>query len=984
MRVSLRSTALSLLLCAATTAAQAAAVNVTSWRFDANRTGENTQETILTPANVNATSFGKLYSYGVDGYVYAQPLYVAGLSIAGATHNVLFVATEADSVFAFDADRNQLLWKASLLDPAHGAAAGATTVPSTDLGTSDIVPQIGITGTPVIDTASDTLYVVSKTKESGAYVHRLHALDLLTGAEKPSSPVVIQGSVPGGGIGSVSGSIAFDPQWELNRTGLLLFDGSVFVAFGAHGDNGPYHGWIFSFNAATLQRTAMFNASPQGKGNGIWHSGAALGADTVNGVSRVFFTTGNFFQTGSASPNPVLPYTSAQNYSNATVRLDVADGALQVADEWTPFDQEELSDADMDQTSGGVLLLPDQAGTTVHELVQVGKNGRIEVLDRDDLGGYNSTYNAVVQEIGGQISGLWSTPAYWNGNVYFWGNGDHLKQFSLKNGRLSSTPIATASMTSGFPGVSPVISSNGTTNGILWAVRSDAYSSGGPAALDAFDPTNVATEFYSSTTNAARDSAGKAVKFVVPVVTNGKVYVGAQGEVDVYGLFQSSPPVTPTPTLTPAPGTYAAAQSVVIKDSLNGAAIHYTLDGSTPTAESPAYTSPLSIASTTTVQAIALASGYNASGIALGTYTIGAAPTINFSNGFASVKGLTLNGSAVNSDDSRLQLTTGGITQAGSAFYSTPVNVQTFSTDFTFQLSGSAPLADGITFTIQANAPTALGPSGGGLGYGPTYPGQTPGIAHSIAVKFDVYNNAGEGTDSTGLYTNGASPTVPAIDLTSSGIVLANGDTISAHIAYDGTYLYLTLQDPVSGGVYTGRFAIDIPRTIGASTAYVGFTGGTGTLIASQKILTWTFRSQPTFASVVARSEALGATTSGPALRAVGWSGFPDAVGTVLDSTKVGDTVTFAVNVATAGTYDLHVSAKNLNIHGIWQMTLDGLKVGVTEDEYNANPFYMNFDVGPIVIKTPGTHHLGFTVAGRNAKATDYKLCFDDFTFDVR
>ena len=970
---------------AAQMSAYSAAVNVTSWRFDATRTGQNLSETLLTPSNVNSTSFGKLFSYGVDGYVYAQPLYITALTIGGGTHNVLFVATQHDSVFAFDADKNEQLWKASLIDAAHGAAAGATTVPSADLGTNDIVPEVGITGTPVIDTTSGTLYVVAKSKENGAYVHRLHALDILTGNEKFGGPVVIHGSVPGKGIGNVSGTIAFDPQWELNRTGLLLFNAHVYVAFGAHGDNGPYHGWIFSFNASNLQQTAIFNSSPQGKGNGIWHSGAAPAADTVNGVPRMFFAVGNFFDTGAGSPNPTPPYTSTQNYSNAIVRMDLSSGEMQVADEWTPFDEVQLSDADTDQTSGGVLLLPDQAGPVVHELIQVGKNGRIEVLNRDDLGGFNTSYNAIVQEIGGKISGLWSTPAYWNGNVYFWGSGDVLKQFKLTNGRLSTTPVATASVTSSFPGVSPVISSNGTSNGVLWAVRSDAYSSNGPALLEAFDPTNVTTKLYTSATDAARDKAGNAVKFVVPVVTNGKVYVGAQSEVDVYGLLAASPPTAPTPSLAPAPGTYATTQTVSISDGLSGAAIHYTTDGSTPSTNSPRYTGSFAVSASTTVQAIAVASGYDPSGVVSGTYTIGAAPTIDFSHGFASVKGLTLNGSAVNSDDSRLQLTTGGELQAGSAFWNTAVNIQSFSSNFTFQLSGSAPLADGITFTIQSDSPTALGPPGGGLGYGPSYPNiKTGGIPHSIAVKFDVYNNAGEGTDSTGLYSNGASPTTPAVDLTKSGIILSSGDTITANLTYDGTYLQLTLSDPVSGASYVGRFAINIPTTIGTTTAFVGFTGGTGSLIASQKILTWTFTSQPKSSAIQYQAETLNPESSGPTFRTFDWSGFPDGIGTILDSTKVGDSVTFTANIPNAGTFDLSVTSKNLNTRGIWQLSVDGVAVGTPQDEYDATATYATFDMGPITFSSAGAHKLKFAVTGRDHLASGYSISFDTLTFNAR
>ncbi len=958
--------------------------NVTTWRYDTTRAGQNINETQLTPATVNPTQFGKLYSYPVDGYVYAQPLYVGALNFTGVIHNVLYVATEHDSVFAFDADRNQLLWKASLLDAAHGASAGATTVPSVDLGTNDIVPEIGITGTPVIDAAAGTLYVVSKTKESGLYVHRLHALDLLTGSEKQGSPVTMQGAVSGNGVGSVGGSVAFQPQWELNRTGLLLFNGHVYVAFAAHGDNGPYHGWIFSYDATTLQQTALFNASPNGKGNGIWHSGAAPAAEVVNGVPRIFFATGNFISTGTGSPNPMPPYTSSQNYSNAILRVDVSNGGMQIVDEWTPFDQQTLSAADTDQTSGGVVLLPDQPGANLHELIQVGKNGRIEVLDRDNLGGFNSTFNNVAQEISGKIGGLWSTPAYWNGHVYFWGSGDHLKQFMLANGKLSTSPAATGSVSSSFPGASPVISSNGTNNGILWAVRTDAYNTGGPAILYAFDATNVANQLYNSTQNAARDTPGKPVKFVVPMVNAGKVYIGAQGEVDVYGSLAGAPPTAPTPVLSPAPGVYASTQTVSISDTVAGATIYYTTDGSPPTTASTRYAGPFNVSATTTVQALAVASGYNPSGLASGLYTIGTAVTIDFSNGFASVKGLTLNGSAANSDDSRLQLTTGGNNQAGSAFANTPVNIQTFASDFTLQLSGTLPIADGFTFTLQTNGPTALGPSGGGLGYGPDHVGGTGGIQHSVAVKFDVYSNAGEGTNSTGVYVNGASPTTPAVDLTPSHVVLSSGDTISAHLAYDGAFLYLTLKDPVKGNVYAGRFAIDIPKTLGSTTAYVGFTGGTGGLVASQKILTWTFTSQPSFGLTQFQAQALPATSSGPTFRSFVWVGFPDGTGTILDSTKAGDSVTFTANFAKAGTYDLHVTAKDYTIRGTWQLSLDGVNVGAVQDEYSSTETLGNFDVGPIVINAAGNHKLKFTVAGRNAAATDYKISFDVLRFDQR
>jgi hypothetical protein len=959
-----------------------AAINVTSWRYDNSRQGQTTTETVLTTANVNPATFGKLFSYTVDGYVYAQPLLVTGVNAGGTVHDVVYVATEHDSVFAFDAYKNQQLWKASLLDVSHGAPSGATSVPSTDLGTNDIVPEIGITGTPVIDTASGTLFVVSKTKEGTTHPVRLHALDLATGNEKAGSPVLITASVPGTGIASVNGTITFNPTWQLNRTGLMLANGSVYVAFGAHGDNGPYHGWLFAYNATTLKQVAVYNSSPNAKGNGIWHSGAPPAADTVNGTSRIFFATGNFFGTGNgSSPIPYPPYNTPQNYSNSIVQGDITNGGLSITDAWTPYDTVSLSNSDRDQTSGGILLLPDQTTTPVRELVQIGKNGRIEVLDRDNLGGYNSSHNAIVQEISGQVAGLWSTPAYWNKSVYFWGSTDKLKQFSLNAGRLSATPTFTGSVTSAFPGASPVISSNGTANGIVWTIRSDTYSTNDQAILYAHDATNVSRQLYASDQNPTRDAAGMAVKFVVPVVANGQVYVGARSQVSVYGLLSTVKPTVPTPTFSPVPAVYPNATSVSIADALTSAAIHYTTNGTAPTTASTPYIGPITISSTTQVQAIAVASGYNNSSVASGTYTIGTPPVLNFPNGFSSVAGLTLNGSATNTDDSRLQLTDGGQHQAGSVFSSAAVDIRNFTSDFTFQLSGSAPLGDGITFTIQARGPTALGPSGGGLGYGPGSPGGTGGIPNSVAVKFDIYNNYGEGTSSTGVYVNGASPTIPTVSLTSSNIALSNGDTVTVHLVYDGTTLQMTITDPVTNGKYVSSKTINIPSTIGATSAYVGFTGGTGGATASQKILTWVFKSTAGASEATYQAENLSAVSSGPTFRTFTWPSFSGGIGTILDATKVGDYVILSVNFPQPGTYDLKLTTKAYFLRGLFQVALDGVNVGPVQDGYAATESYRTLDVGPVTIGTAGTHALRFSVTGKNAKSTGYPICLDTLTF---
>ena len=954
-----------------------AATNVTTWRYDLGRTGQNLNETTLTPGNVNSSSFGKLFSYPVDGQVYAEPLYMSGLMMADGPHNVVFVATEHDSVYAVDADHSQQLWRVSLIDTAHGAPSGATTVPSVDLAAYDVKPEYGITSTPVIDPVSSTIYVVANSEESGSFVYRLHALDLATGQEKPNSPVVIQGSVAGTGGGSSGGRIAFQARYELNRPALLLLNGQVVIAFGSHSDNGPYHGWVMAYDAASLQQTALYNVSPSGSAGGIWMCGAGLAADTaVNG--RIYFSNGN------GSFNAAPPYTSNQNYGDAVERLDLSSSGLQPMDAWTPFDHATLDKTDLDQGSGGVLLLPDQPGSHVHELIQAGKNGKIELLDRDNLGGVSASSNNVVQEITGQIAGMWSTPAYWNGNVYFWSSGKQMLQYKLSNGLLSTSPIANSALYGGYPSPSPVVSANGTSNAVLWAIRADAFKTPGPAILLAYDATNIGKLLYSSDQNSGRDAAGNAVKFSVPTVVNGRVYVGTQNEVDVYGLLGSAQPAVPTPTFSPAPGTYPAPFDVTISDSLSGAVVYDTTDGTIPTTASNQYGGPIHIGGTTTLQALAIAAGYNNSSVARGTFTIGIAPVIDFSSGFSSVAGLTLNGSAVNEDDTRLQLTTGGTNQAGSVFWNTPVGVQSFSTDFNFQLSGTSLLADGITFTIQNESPNALGPVGAGLGYGAGAPGKPLGIGNSVAVKFDLWNNGGEGHNSTGVYTNGASPTVPAVDLTGSGLDLTSGNTFSAHVSYDGKTLYLTLRDLVTGGTAVRSFPIDVPGTVGGNTAYVGFTGGSGGVTASQKIMSWTYTADPSFSQTLYQSDKLKGVSSGPRLRTVYWSEYPDGAATLLDSAGVGDSVTYTANIPQAGAYDVHVTAKDFNLRAIWQLAIDGVNTGAPQDEFYNGEKYADIDVGPIFIKTAGNHTFRFTAVGKNPSSSDYKISVDSIGMTAR
>jgi len=510
-------------------------------RYDIGRTGENQQEYALTGSAVSNSTFGKLFSCLVDGEVYAQPLYVANLAIGGGTHNTVFVATENDSVYAFDADTSPCVqrWTVSLL-------SGGTPVSPADTGeTGDINTKIGITGTPVIDPASKTLYVVSKTKEGSVYHQRLHSLSLTDGSEKLNGPADITAAltVPGNGdtgdatCPSTSGNVPFCPLRENQRPGLLLLGGTVYIAWASHGDNQPYHGWVIGYNASNLsQPPILFNTTPNGGLGGIWQTGTGPAADA----------SGNLYViTGNGTFDTSTPRT---NYGDSFIKLSTASG-LSVADFFTPSNQSTLNSGDLDLGSGGPVVLPDSAGsgTLPHLLIGGDKQGILYLIDRDSMTGFHLGGDQIVQEvtvIGGACitCGIFSTPAFWQGNLYVVAIGDVLKRYSLSNAVLSAAPVQQASDPFGFPGASPVVSSNGTTNGIVWAINStnngtpNPGNASGPAVLFAYDAISLSKLFSSPATSGA-GAAGNAVKFVVPTVANGKVYVGTQTELSVFGLL---------------------------------------------------------------------------------------------------------------------------------------------------------------------------------------------------------------------------------------------------------------------------------------------------------------------------------------------------------------------------------------------------------------------------------------------------------------
>lgn len=509
-----------------------AQVKVTTYHNDNSRTGQNLQETILTLANVNKTSFGKLFSYLVQGYVYAQPLYLQNVNIPGkGIHNVVFVATERDIVYAFDADSNSgsnasPLWVANFTNPTKGINA----VSSSEIGCGDLVPVIGITGTPVIDTTTNTIYVVAKTKEKGQFFQRLHALDVTTGTEKFGGPKVIQAQVKGSGDGGTM--VTFDPRMEAQRPGLLLQNGQILIGWASHCDIPVYYGWIMAYDAQTLAQVAVWNATPNAGFGGIWQSGGGLAGD-IN--FNTYFATGNgAFDVGPQGGN-------GSDYGDSIVKLaPPSGGSFPVADYFTPDDQSSLDPSDTDLGSGGSVLLPDQpAGSPhAHLLAQSGKEGTLYLINRDAMGKYNpNNNNLAVQTIPGANGGMWSSPAWWNNTLYIGGQFDNLKAFSfdVAMGKFNASPSSQSSISYAFPPPTPSISANGNSNAILWAIEARHVNSSLSAVLHAYDATNLATELFNSTQGRG-NGAGAAVKFAVPTIANGKVYVGTVSRLNVYGL----------------------------------------------------------------------------------------------------------------------------------------------------------------------------------------------------------------------------------------------------------------------------------------------------------------------------------------------------------------------------------------------------------------------------------------------------------------
>jgi len=501
---------------------------LTTAQYDNARTGANLRETILTPRNVSTNQFCKVFTIKVDGDLYAQPLYLPQVEIPGkGKHNVIFLATEHDSVYAFDADTpGDAIWHVNFTNPA----SGITTIPAREVQCPFIRPELGITPTPAIDRESGTLYVLARTKESGAYAQKLHALDVLTGAEKSGSPVAIQASVPRKVMGVFNGTLKFDQLRENPRAALLLAGGRIYITWASSCDVGPYYGWVMAYDAKSLAQVAVFNAAPEGEEAGIWQSDAGPAADSEGNIYPV---TGNGKFSGASG---------GRDYGDTALKLGVSRSGFQVKDYFTPFNQQQLNNDDLDLGSLGPLLLPDQPGLHRHLLITGDKAGNIYVIDRDQMGKFHSGNNSHAVQTLRVKGGCYGAAAYWNQNVYLSCTDDALENFRVENGKLSSEPASRTTKEFGNPGATLTVSANGAKNAIVWMVETKAWNAEDQfAVLHAYDATDLRRELYTSSQNLTRDGPGLAVRFVIPTVMNGRVYIGAKRELDVYGLLANAP-----------------------------------------------------------------------------------------------------------------------------------------------------------------------------------------------------------------------------------------------------------------------------------------------------------------------------------------------------------------------------------------------------------------------------------------------------------
>lgn len=931
-----------------------AQTGVLGFHNDPASTGQNLSEQKITPSLVNTNSFGKIFAAAVDGQVYAQPLYVPALPItagtyAGTTHSVALVATQHDSVYAIDAVSGAEIWKLSLIN----AAGGETAVPANlngqgenVTGSIDINPEVGVTGTPVIDATPDAngkryLYVAAKSRlvVSGVphYFFKLHAIDIASGTERNGSPVVVAEntsvydagtntytyaylsgpSVAGTGDGAVNGRVNFNAHREHQRPALTLSGGRVYLAFASHGDNGPYHGWVLGYDAATLALKAVFNTTPNGSDGGIWMSGGRI---SVDAAGALYVSTGNgtFANNGTQVVGDFdangLPIKG--NYGDSILKL-VADASttasnphvngwgLRVADYFTPYNQANLSGGDTDLGSSGILLLPDSVGSAAHPrlLVTAGKEGRIYLVDRDNMGRFRggitgtgaarafvTTGDAVVQQKPNAFVSCFSSPAYFNGQFYYAGNRNDLgKAFSIANGVFADTPASVTA--TGFGGFGPTFSvsaSGPATNGVLWGIEKDA------GQLRAYGAASFANLLYTSDQAANnRDRLGNAVKFGVPTVADGHVLIGTSvaagpSTLVAFGVFgqYAGPPAQP---LNLFAQTVSGGEIDLFwddtADNESGYEVYVSTDPNNFPA-TPRLTTSAS-ASSCAINGLQLNTTYhfrvrainfvgNSAYSNTAATTSGEAPPVNFTNGFAGSESLFSGQNFTTTPPPGITGNVLRVTDAGNdgtraVWLNTAQDVRKFTTVFDFQdtnLAGKKATGDGLMFVIQNTGLTARGGGGSGLGYS--------GIGRSVGIKFDLFastNTPADSASTTGYYLNGAGPddtaapnlpaTSGAIDvLTNNGLDFHNGHVFRVVVTYDGAKLSWTITDTATRASFASQpYPLNIPGLVAggpapANTAYIGFTGGQGGSKAIQDIISLSYT--PSLPVAPAAPSALG------------------------------------------------------------------------------------------------------------------------------
>jgi hypothetical protein len=510
-----------------TVSGAAAAADVLTYHNDIARTGQNLNETVLTTSNVTSAKFGKLGFYSVNGRVDAQPLYASNVAVPGnGTHNLLIAATEHGSVYAFEADSGTTIWHTSMLK------AGETT--SDNRGCDQVTPEIGVTSTPVIDRtrgANGVVYVVAMSKDgSGNYHQRLHALDLALGTELFSGPAEIQAKYPGTGDDSDGTNVIFDPGQYKERAALLLMNGVLYTSWASHCDIRPYTGWIIAYNPATLAQTSVLNVTPNGNEGAMWMAGAGLAADSSGNI--YFLDANGDFDTNLNSSG----FPGDGDYGNAFMKISTS-GGLAVADYFEMYNQASENGSDVDLGSGGAMVLPDLndgAGHTMHLAVGAGKDTNLYVVNRDSMGKFNpSNNNAIYQELPGALpSGVFAMPAYFNNTVYYGSVGSPIRAFTITNAKLSASATAQTANSLGYPGATPSISANGSSNGIVWAIENSS-----PAVLHAYDAATLNELYNSNQASGSRDHFGNGNKYMTPTIVNGKVFVGTPNGVAVFGLL---------------------------------------------------------------------------------------------------------------------------------------------------------------------------------------------------------------------------------------------------------------------------------------------------------------------------------------------------------------------------------------------------------------------------------------------------------------